>query len=487
MSTLVWFRLDLRLADNPALTAAVSRGSPVVPVFIYAPEEEEPWAPGAASRWWMHESLRALDQRLAALGSKLVIRRGPTLEGLCALLKEASAGAVLWNRRYEPDMIARDTKLQSALRNRGVSVDTFNSTFLHDPSAVRNASGNPFRVFTPFWRYCLGQPDPPEPLREPKHLLSPRKQPKSLALEELALKPIINWTKGLRDAWRPGEEGASANLRRFLNEAFDNYPEKRNRPDLYGTSRLSPHLHFGEISCRQIWHALACSGLKSNWPNARWRESQFVTELGWREFAHHLLFHFPRTTTQPLRPEFANFPWRKEMAWLHAWQRGRTGFPIVDAGMRELWTTGWMHNRVRMIVASFLVKDLLLPWQEGARWFWDTLVDADLAQNTLGWQWTAGCGADAAPYFRVFNPVSQGEKFDPQGAYVRRWCPELAKLPDRWVHRPATAPSDVLQTAGVTLGKDYPAPIINHAIAREVALEAFAKTKINRGRLPAAQ
>ena len=267
------------------------------------------------------------------------------------------------------------------------------------------------------------------------------------------------------------------NLREFLAQAFDDYSEKRNRPDVAGTSRLSPHLHFGEISPRQIWHGLRALAARRDLTVAVWRHSQFLAEVGWREFAHHLLFHFPHTPAEPLRPQFKHFPWRKDAAALRAWQKGRTGYPIVDAGMRELWTTGWMHNRVRMIAASFLVKDLLLPWQDGARWFWDTLVDADLASNTLGWQWTAGCGADAAPYFRIFNPVSQGEKFDPNGDYVRRWCPELAKLPDEWLHRPWEAPVEIFTRAGLQPGRDYPEPIISHATAREVALEAFARIK----------
>ena len=281
----------------------------------------------------------------------------------------------------------------------------------------------------------------------------------------------------MRAAWQPGEAGAGAHLKRFLNDGVLNYNDDRNRPDHAGTSRLSPHLHFGEITPRQIWHAVRLHAEAKNVPATTWRAWQFLTEVGWREFAHHLLFHFSHTPTEPLRADFKKFPWRKDAAFLKAWQKGRTGYPVVDAGMRELWTTGWMHNRVRMIVASFLVKDLLLSWTQGTRWFWDTLADADLAQNTLGWQWTAGCGADAAPYFRVFNPISQGEKFDPQGDYVRRWCPELAKLPVEWLHKPWQAPSETLARAGVKLGQDYPEPIVSHAIAREVALEAFARIK----------
>jgi deoxyribodipyrimidine photo-lyase len=277
--------------------------------------------------------------------------------------------------------------------------------------------------------------------------------------------------------WQPGEAGASAALKRFVRCAFNDYSEERNRPDAAGTSRLSPHLHFGEISPRQVWHGLKKMAAKRGFSMKQWRGSQFIAEIGWREFAHHLLFHFPHTPTQPLRADFKKFRWRKDSAWLKAWQRGQTGYPIVDAGMRELWTTGWMHNRVRMVVASFLVKDLLISWQEGAQWFWDTLVDADLANNTLGWQWTAGCGADAAPFFRIFNPTTQGEKFDAKGDYVRRWCPELAKLPERWIHQPGQAPESVLRAAGVELGGHYPEPIVSHVIAREVALERFAEIK----------
>ena len=479
-TTIVWFRIDLRLRDNPALAAAVKHGGAVIPVYIYSPEEESPWSPGAASHWWLHHSLCTLAKQLREAGSRLVIRRGLSRQTLSGLAKETSAQAVFWNRRYEPAVIARDTELQEALRKQGLMVETFNAALLHDPATVLNQSGKPFQVFSPFWKTCLAQLAPPEPLPEPRHLVAPRHWPKSLPLEDLELLPKLNWAQGLRTSWQPGEKGASANLSRFLAAAFDHYEEQRNRPALRGTSRLSPHLHFGEISPREIWHSLARAAAKRHLPASVWRKSGFLAELGWREFAHHLLFHFPHTPEEPLRPEFRNFPWRKDPAWLGAWQRGRTGYPIVDAGMRELWATGWMHNRVRMIVASFLVKDLLLPWQRGARWFWDTLVDADLAQNTLGWQWTAGCGADAAPYFRVFNPQSQGNKFDPDGVYVRRWCPELAKLPDVWIHQPANAPKEVLEESGVQLGRNYPGPIVNHTIAREVALEAFSKIRANR-------
>jgi deoxyribodipyrimidine photo-lyase len=476
-STVLWLRADLRLADNPALQAALTRGGAVAPVFIWSPEEEGEWPPGGAAKWWLHQSLTALEAQLHDLGSRLIIRCGPTLKTLRALVKETGTTAIFWNRRYEPAVIARDAKVEEALRQDGLTVESFNAALLHEPGTIQNQTGKPFQVFTPFWRHCLSRPDPDEPLPPPKRLPAPARWPKSLALDELELEPEINWADGLRAAWQPGEAGAAKNLRRFLAQAFDDYAEQRNHPDVAGTSRLSPHLHFGEISPRQVWYAVRRLAARRGWPATEWRRSQFLAEIGWREFAHHLLFHFPHTPAEPLRPEFKKFPWRKNPGWLAAWQKGVTGYPIVDAGMRELWVTGWMHNRVRMVVASFLVKDVLLPWPEGARWFWDTLVDADLASNTLGWQWSAGCGADAAPYFRIFNPMSQGEKFDPWGKYVRRWCPELMKLPDEWIHRPHEAPPAILRDAGVELGQTYPLPIVNHAAAREAALAAFSKIR----------
>lgn len=475
--SLVWFRLDLRLVDNPAFTAAVKRGGPVIPVFVWAPEEEIDWPPGAASRWWLHQSLRSLGASLGELGARLILRRGPSLAALRELARQTGAGAVFWNRRYEPAVIARDTSVKDGLRSDGLAVESYNGALLFEPWTIANQSGRPFQVFSPFWRHCLKLPEPPALQDPPASLTKPSRWPGSESLSSLGLEPKTDWAGGFREAWKPGEAGARQNLDRFCRQAFADYGEQRNRPDLAGTSRLSPHLHFGEIGPRQIWGALRDQAAANGLAETSWRDSQFLAEIGWREFAHHLLFHFPHTPTQPLRPEFSRFPWRKDEGALKAWQRGCTGYPIVDAGLRELWATGWMHNRVRMIAASFLVKDLLLDWTAGARWFWDTLVDADLASNTLGWQWTAGCGADAAPYFRVFNPVSQGLKFDPQGDYVRRWVPELAGLPPDWIHRPWEAPAPVLKAAGVILDRDYPRPIVSHAIAREVALEALATIK----------
>jgi deoxyribodipyrimidine photo-lyase len=474
---IVWLRQDLRLADNPALQAAYRRGGPIVPVFIWAPEEEGAWAPGSASRWWLHQSLAELAGEFRTAGTELVLRRGASLAELLNVAKATGADTVFWNRRYEPAIMARDRNVEAALRVAGLHTESCNAALLYEPWLIQNKAGRPCQVFTPFWRTCLASVEPAEPLPAPHRLAAPPRQPASLPLAALELERKLNWTVGLRAAWHPGSVGANAELQRFLRGGLLAYAEGRNRPDLVGTSRLSPHLHFGEISPRQVWHALKRFAESKSIPAVVWRKWQFLTELGWREFAHHLLFHFPHTPEQPLRAEFARFSWRKNPAWLHAWQRGQTGYSLVDAGMRELWTTGWMHNRVRMVVASFLVKNLLVPWQEGTRWFWDTLVDADLANNTLGWQWTAGCGADAAPFFRIFNPVSQGEKFDPEGSYVRRWVPELARLPRPWIHQPWEAPPAALAAAGVELGRTYPHPIVSLLISREVALEAYQRIR----------
>ncbi len=468
---LLWLRQDLRLADHPALCAAVESGAPVIPVFLWAPWEEAEWAPGAASRWWLHESLQSLRADLEQRGSRLILRRvaSDSLATLRELLQETGARAVFWSRRYEPQLIARDRRIKEALRADGLDARSFNAALLIEPWDVRNKSGRPFQVFTPFWKHVSATCTAPEPLPAPTTLPAPRDWPASAPLEELELMPRIPWHEGMARDWQPGEAPAARQLAAFLDDGVAGYSEGRNLPATRGTSRLSPHLHFGEISPRQIWHA------------ARpWRGGQFMAEIGWREFAHHLLYHFPHTPGEPLRAEYSRFPWADDAAQLEAWRRGRTGVPLVDAGMRELWTTGWMHNRVRMVVGSFLVKNLRLHWLEGARWFWDTLVDADLAANTLGWQWTAGCGADAAPYFRVFNPVSQGLKFDPTGDYVRRWVPELARLSGGDIHAPWEARPETLQRAGIVLGRDYPLPIVDLKRSREAALTAWQTLRAPR-------
>ena len=478
--SLLWFRQDLRLADNPALLAAVDRGEPVIPVFIWSPEEDGHWPPGAATRWWLHQSLAQLDASLRERGSRLIIRRGPALEAIRELMDQSGATAVYWNRQYEPATIRRDRRVKSVLHQDGLIAESSNGGLLFEPWIVQNQKGQPFQIYSAYWKACSAQPEPAPPRDAPAHIAPPRHWPSTLKLTDLGLEPTIDWAEGLSASWSPGEAGAIEQLNRFLEEELAGYSPGRDYPERGGTSRLSPHLHFGEISVRRIWFAV-----RGHRPGGETRQSAesirvYSSELGWREFAHHLLFHFPRTPEQPLRTEFVDFPWKPDRKALRAWQRGRTGYPIVDAGMRQLWQTGWMHNRVRMVVASFLVKDLLIPWQEGAAWFWETLVDADLANNTLGWQWTAGCGADAAPYFRIFNPVNQGEKFDPNGDYVRQWVPELKQLSNPWIHKPWEAPPRVLADAQIELGRTYPRPIVNHKEARARALETFHQSDLTR-------
>ncbi|MEJ2513842.1 MAG: deoxyribodipyrimidine photo-lyase [Gammaproteobacteria bacterium] len=458
-TAIVWLRRDLRLSDNPALVAAAERAERVVPVYLWSPQDEGDWAPGAAARWWIHESLTRLRQDLEGRGSRLVIRRGPAEEALPALVEEVSAGGVFWNRLYDPALVERDRRIKTALRESGQEAESFAAGLLFEPWTVSTGSGGPYRVFTPYWRACQKRPEPQPPLKPPDSLAAPGRWPDSLDVPDLELLPKIPWYRSLADAWTPGESGAHGRLGAFIAHALEGYDADRDRPDREGVSRLSPYLHHGELSPRQVWHAVTA---RRGAAPERDIEA-YLRELGWREFAHHVLFHFPQTPTEPMYEKYADFPWREDYdALLEAWQAGRTGVPMVDAGMRQLWETGWMHNRVRMIVASLLVKNIRAPWQAGARWFWDTLVDADLANNTMGWQWSAGCGADAAPYFRIFNPVTQGRKFDPEGRYVRRWVPELADLSNRDIHGAADPPPD-----------GYPAPVVDLKTSREEALAAL--------------
>ena len=473
-ATLLWFGRDLRLADNPALAAALARGGPLIPIFLLDDAEAGAWAPGGASRWWLDASLAALDRELSQRGSRLILRRGPAAEALDRLIDETGADAVYWNRRYEPWAVARAERLKSALKRRGLDARSLNAALLREPWTLATQQGGPYRVFTPFWKALRAEPLAPPGAPAPQRIPAPEAFPESDRLEDWSLRPSQpDWAGGLRAAWQPGEAGAQARLADFADAAALEYRDQRDRPDRDGTSRLSPHLHFGEIGPRQIWHAVTGQALARTGSPMPAGAETYLSEIAWREFSYHLLFHFPHLPERPLRAEFAAFPWAEDAAGLKAWQRGRTGYPIVDAGMRQLWQTGWMHNRVRMIVASFLIKDLLLPWQAGQAWFWDTLVDADLANNAASWQWVAGSGADAAPYFRVFNSSLQGEKFDPGGTYVRRWVPELAQLPDKLIHAPWTARPVELQAAGIRLGHDYPTPIVDHGRARLRALEAF--------------
>ena len=472
-TTIVWFRQDLRLADNPALAAAIERGGKIVPVYLWAPDEEASWAPGGASRWWLHHALKDLDQQLREIGSKLVVRTtDDSLAALRELAKQTSADAIYWNRRYEPQVIERDSKIKEALREDGAEVKSFNAGMLFEPHEIANKSGKPFQVFTPMWKHYQTREMPKVVDVDLKEWKSPKKLPAGQKIEELELLPKIAWDGGFYESWDPTRSAMLERLREMSKDGrAAGYLDDRNTPSVDGTSALSPFLHNGQVGVREAWWSLG----EGNPIDLGLRR-----QMVWRDFAHHLLFHFPNTPSKPLRPEFELFPWQEDDAALRRWQRGETGYPIVDAGMRQLWHTGWMHNRVRMIVGSLLVKHLLIHWVEGARWFWDTLVDADLANNTLGWQWIGGCGADAAPYFRIFNPMSQGEKFDADGAYVRQWVPELLKLPNKFIHRPWEMGDLELSGLGVVLGKHYPEPVVGHTEGRQRALDAFAELKKRR-------
>ncbi len=448
----------------------------MITAFIHDPESEGEWRPGAAADWWLHHSLQRLSESISALGGRLILRQGDSLQCLLDLARETGATRIVWNRLYEPAIVGRDTAIKTALRGTGLQCDSFNAALFFEPWEVRTGQGGPYRVFTPFWRACEQRLDElPSPLVAPRQLAGVSPSISSASVTDLHLLPSIRWDAGISGHWTPGESAAHARLAAFCDSALARYDDGRNRPDLDGCSRLSPFLHFGEVSPRQCLTAVRNS--RMDHPASGKAAAAFIRELGWREFAHHLLHHFPQTTNQPLDPRFEQYPWEPDSQLLLAWQQGRTGYPIVDAGMRELWNTGWMHNRVRMIAASLLTKNLRQHWLDGARWFWDTLVDADLANNTSGWQWTAGCGADAAPYFRIFNPVLQAERFDPAHAYIRRWVPELAPLPDAWIHRPWQAPAGILQSAGIELGRQYPKPIVDFPLSRDRALAGYAVVK----------
>ena len=458
---IMWFRQDLRLADHPALTAAAAAG-PVVPVFILDDVTPGAWAWGGASRWWLHRSLEALGKQVP-----LVLRRGEAVATLEHLISETGAAAVYFTRDYAPWSGALERRVKELCDARGVDCHRHGGFLLHEPESIRNGSGEFFKVYTPYSRACLAKGDP----RSLKPVPKITRLAGEIAGDDLASWNLLpsrpNWATGFETSWQPGEEGARALLTRFLDDGLKGYADGRDRPDQEHTSRLSAHLHWGEISPHAVWHATTAKVAASDGVLDRDGE-KFLKEVLWREFAYSLVHHVPSFPERPFRPEFEDFPWADDPAALKRWQRGETGYPIVDAGMRELWATGIMHNRVRMVVASFLIKHLLIPWQVGERWFWDTLVDADIGANSASWQWVAGCGADAAPYFRIFNPVLQGEKFDPHGTYVRRWVPELAQVPDDFIHKPwelSLPPSA------------YPAPMIDHGKARDRALSAFKRIK----------
>ncbi|WP_210251018.1 cryptochrome/photolyase family protein [Microvirga thermotolerans] len=469
---LVWFRDDHRLSDNPALSAAVDSGAPLLCLYILDESSQGVRPLGGAARWWLHGSLDALDRSLRELGNRLVIFQGPAEEVVDRLVETTNPSGVYWNRRYQAAEIAVDRAIKARLTARGIAVRSFNGRLLHEPWQVRNRAGRPFQVFTPYLRAVSAMPVAP-PLPRPREIRAGG-WPSSLldssrSLADLRLEPENpNWAAPFTGLWQRGEQAAQERLSTFLEEGLPGYASRRDVPAAEATSRLSPHLRFGEIGPRQIWHAATARADGRETDTAK-----FLSEVVWRDFCHQQLHDNPDLATAPCNPRFAHFRWAGDNAALEAWRRGLTGYPIVDAGMRQLWRTGWMHNRVRMIVASFLVKHLLTDWRQGEAWFWDTLLDADAANNAFNWQWVAGSGPDSAPFHRIFNPVSQGEKFDPDGAYVRAYVPELADLPSPFVHRPWDAPGDVLRRAGIAPGENYPRPIVDHGAARERALGAF--------------
>ena len=475
---IVWFRNDLRLADNPALAAAAETGRAIIACYVLdeaAPDEQ---APGGAALWWLHHSLSALADELSDRGVRLILRRGPAISKIADLAAETRARSVYTSASPEPAGATLEKAVGDRLAGGGVSLHTHAGALLFRREALLTRGGQPFKVFTPFWKACLNQPDPGAPAAAPGRLRPFAGPIDSEALDGWRLLPRNpNWAEAFARYWQPGERGAHARLEGFLEQGLVTYSTQRDRPDLDGTSRLSPHIHFGELSPRQIWRVVR-SAMAAQ-PSAHTGGDAYLRQLGWREFSYYLLGHWPTLPQAPFRPEFGDFPWRADAALLKCWQRGQTGYPFVDAGMRELWRTGWMHNRVRMVAASFLVKHLLIPWQHGAAWFWDTLVDADLANNSASWQWVAGSGADAAPYFRIFNPIIQGKKFDPEGHYVRRWVPELSRLPASHIHEPWNATPGMLLDAGVGLGQDYPRPVVDHGAARARALAAYDRIRKN--------
>jgi deoxyribodipyrimidine photo-lyase len=474
---LVLMTNTLRLADNPALVAAANTEQPVIPVFILDEQTKGARIWGGAARWWLQQSIEVLATDMKAVGSKLILRIGATADVMASLVEETAAEEVYLTRGYTPAEIAAEQSLHDILTDQGKKIRRFGGNLLLEPEMVRTKTGGTYTVFSPFWRTASQLVDTTAPLSAPEHLTPPEQWPHSDPVDafDLAPKPA-SWAEPLAAHWEVGETAAMERLSLFLDDSVENYKVGRDLPGVDGSSSLSAYLAFGQISPRQIWyHSMKAAELRGG-PSSDMM--CYLREIGWRDFCTHLLFHRPEMTTEPLQQKFTAFPWYEgQSEKLTAWQKGLTGFPIVDAGMRQLWQTGWMHNRVRMIVASFLVKDLLWHWKDGEAWFWDTLVDAHFGNNIANWQWVAGCGADAAPYFRIFNPIMQGQKFDKNGDYVRRFVPELSNMPDKYIHAPFEAPKEVLQSSGITLGKTYPKPIIDRKVAREKALAALASIK----------
>lgn len=455
--------------DNPALHGLITKRVPVIPLFTYHAARHMPPVNGEAQKVWLDGSLRALNESLRKRGSRLIVKTGEAQSLLPALLKQWNAAGISWNALIEPEQNQQDRQLARTLSEAGCNVEIHrDAQTLFAPDDITTQEGDYYRVFTPFWKRCMVTQTVRRLYPAPDSIPAPLSWPPGDALDLLPRQP--DWSEGIRNSWQAGEEAARERLHHFRG-MIESYPSARDMPALQATSRLSPHLHFGEISPHTVWHEMQKMG------DMETAKAKFLSEVGWREFSYHLLARNPELTHACFRPEFRHFPWKADHVRRKAWQKGRTGYPIVDAGMRELWHTGWMHNRVRMIAASFFTKHLLQPWQDGAAWFLDTLVDASLANNSASWQWVAGCGADAAPYFRIFNPVLQGEKFDPRGAYIRRWVPELARLPDAYIHKPWKAPPLILHEAGIVLGKHYPEPVVDHDRARQEALAAFEHIK----------
>jgi deoxyribodipyrimidine photo-lyase len=464
--SIVWFRQDLRTLDNPALTAACKADN-VLPIYILDDANAGQYKMGGASRWWLHHSLKALN---ASLSNALNIYHGDAATVIGDLCQRFAVETVYWNRCYEPYHITQSQNIKVQLSSQGIKACSINGSLLNEPWAVFKKDGSPYKVFTPYHREASKIDRPIDILPAPTLPIGLTRDPKAILLDSLALLPLTHWDANFYKHWTPGEAGASSLLNRFLSDGINDYKDGRDRPALKAISRLSPHLHFGDISPQQIINALLTIADDQN-------SEHFKREIRWREFSYYLLFHFPGLPNQNLKTNFDHFPWENNPAWLKRWQQGLTGYPLVDAGMRELRQTGYMHNRVRMVVASFLIKNLLIDWRLGASWFWDCLVDADLASNSASWQWVAGCGTDASPYFRVFNPIIQGEKFDPQGEYTKLYLPELKELPDKYLYRPWEAPTDVLSQANITLGETYPHPIVQIKESRERALAAYGTTK----------
>lgn len=470
---IVWFRRDLRLSDHSPLLAAIESGHPVIPLYIYDTFTPDIFRYGDASKWWLHQSLVMLEQSLQQKGSGLILRQGPAIDVLREICRQTSAIAIYFHHSVLNGELQIENDLVHQCEETGMNCKRFQGELLFNPADIKTGSNTPYKVFTPFWRACLASEQPSEPKAAPERIQAPDDWPETESLNEWQLCPSKpDWASPFKQHWSPGEQSAFDAANNFVNKTMSDYQKNRDYPHIEGTSRLSPHLQFGEISIRTLWHKTFAGEDKENNGAATYRK-----ELGWREFSYHLLHHWPNIVDDPFQEKFLSFQWHGQNAHLKAWQQGQTGYPLIDAAMRQLWQTGWMHNRMRMIVGSFLVKNLQHHWHRGRDWFFDTLLDADLANNTAGWQWVAGTGADAAPYFRIFNPVTQSEKFDKKGIFIRSFVPELAKLPDKYIHDPSNAPEDELNKAGITLGQTYPKAIVDLKLSREQALKAYAEIK----------